>query len=130
MCLWYILENKCMDSENNMKRFDPEKDRERFPERVMLEVTQEMRMREDEEKGRRGIPSPGKQAYRPCSRRSRVSQRDRVGAPEPRVERIWVSWVRRGRQAARGQTHRPSQAMGSFAFILRAMRRNWRILRR
>ena len=48
-----------------MKRFGPEKDRERFPERVMLEVTQEMRMRENEEKGKRGIPSPGKQAYRP-----------------------------------------------------------------
>ena len=47
--MWYILENKCMDNEN-MKRFGPEKDRERFPERVMLEVTQEMRMRENEEK--------------------------------------------------------------------------------
>ena len=28
MCLWHILENKCTDNEN-MKRFDPEKAREK-----------------------------------------------------------------------------------------------------
>lgn len=78
--MWYILENKCMDNEN-MKRFGPEKDRERFPERVMLEVTQEMRMRENEEKGKRGIPSPGKQAYRPCSRRELSESEEPSGGP-------------------------------------------------
>lgn len=99
-----------MDHEK-IKRFDPEKDRERFPDRVMLEVTQEMRMRENEEKGSRGIPSQESRHTGPAAEGSQVSQRDRVGAPESREERIWVSWVKRGWQAAREQTHRPSQVM-------------------
>ena len=86
VCLWYILENKCMDNEK-IKRFDPEKDRERFPDRVMLEVIQERRMRENEGKGRRGIPSPGKQAHRPCSRREPSESEGPSGGP----------WIQRGK---------------------------------